>query len=53
MLAGGATAWRDLPAPGREAEGVYQAMEYLPWANHVQQGDIDAPPDHGRGQARR
>jgi len=44
VLAGGATAWRDLPAPGREAEGVYQAMEYLPWANHVQQGDIDAPP---------
>jgi glutamate synthase (NADPH/NADH) small chain len=31
------------PAPGREVEGVYQAMEYLPWANHVQQGDIDAP----------
>ena len=45
VLAGGATAWRDLPAPGREAKGVYQAMEYLPWANHVQQGDIDAPPD--------
>src|SRR6187397_2991534 len=44
VLAGGATAWRDLPAAGREAEGVYQAMEYLPWANHVQQGDIDAPP---------
>ncbi|MHA6621397.1 glutamate synthase subunit beta [Pseudonocardia sp. DLS-67] len=43
VLAGGATAWRDLPAKGREAEGVYQAMEYLPWANHVQQGDIDAP----------
>ena len=44
VLAGGATEWRDLPAPGREAKGVYQAMEYLPWANHVQQGDIDAPP---------
>ena len=44
VLAGGATAWRDLPAAGRETEGVYQAMEYLPWANHVQQGDIDAPP---------
>ena len=44
VLAGGATAWRDLPAPGREAKGVYQAREYLPWANHVQQGDIDAPP---------
>jgi glutamate synthase (NADPH) small chain len=43
VLAGGATAWRDLPAKGRDVEGVYQAMEYLPWANHVQQGDIDAP----------
>ncbi|MCX2933441.1 glutamate synthase subunit beta [Mycobacterium sp. CVI_P3] len=39
VLSGGATAWRDLPIPGREFEGVYQAMEYLPWANKVQQGD--------------
>ncbi|GAA1847015.1 glutamate synthase subunit beta [Pseudonocardia ailaonensis] len=44
VLAGGATAWRDLPAKGRELEGIYQAMEFLPWANHVQQGDIDEPP---------
>jgi glutamate synthase (NADPH) small chain len=43
VLAGGATAWRDMPVPGREVDGVHQAMEYLPWANHVQQGDIDAP----------
>jgi glutamate synthase (NADPH) small chain len=50
VLAGGATAWRDLPVPGREAEGVYQAMEYLPWANHVQQGDIDAPPITAEGK---
>jgi len=50
VLAGGATAWRDLPAPGREAKGVYQAMEYLPWANHVQQGDIDAPPISAKGK---
>ena len=39
VLAGGATDWRDLPIPGRELDGVYQAMEYLPWANKVQQGD--------------
>jgi len=39
VLAGGATDWRDLPIPGRQFEGVYQAMEYLPWANKVQQGD--------------
>ncbi len=50
VLAGGATAWRDLPAPGREVEGVYQAMEYLPWANHVQQGDIDHPPITAEGK---
>jgi glutamate synthase (NADPH/NADH) small chain len=39
VLAGGATAWRDLPIPGRELKGVYQAMEFLPWANRVQEGD--------------
>lgn len=50
VLAGGATAWRDLPAAGRETEGVYQAMEFLPWANHVQQGDIDAPPITAAGK---
>ncbi|MEJ8279047.1 glutamate synthase subunit beta [Pseudonocardia spirodelae] len=50
VLAGGATAWRDLPADGREAEGVYQAMEFLPWANHVQQGDLDAPPVSAEGK---
>jgi glutamate synthase (NADPH/NADH) small chain len=44
VLAGGATAWRDLPIPGREFAGIYQAMEFLPLANRVQQGDIDAAP---------
>ncbi|MBS1692709.1 MAG: glutamate synthase subunit beta [Actinobacteria bacterium] len=39
VLAGGATAWRDLPVPGRELDGIHQAMEYLPWANRVQHGD--------------
>ena len=39
VLAGGATAWRDLPIPGRELDGIHQAMEYLPWANRVQNGD--------------
>ena len=50
VLAGGATAGRDLPATGRELEGVYQAMEFLPWANHVQQGDIDAPEITAEGK---
>ena len=39
VLSGGATAARDLPIPGRQFEGIYQAMEYLPWANKAQQGD--------------
>jgi len=33
VLAGGATQWRDLPIPGRELGGIYQAMEFLPPAN--------------------
>ncbi|MEO6792907.1 MAG: glutamate synthase subunit beta, partial [Mycobacterium sp.] len=44
VLAGGATAWRDLPIPGRELDGIHQAMEYLPWANRVQAGDLSEPP---------
>ncbi len=49
VLAGGATAGRDLPIPGRELDGIHQAMEYLPWANRVQLGDPvadehDQPP---------
>ncbi|HET8930453.1 MAG TPA: glutamate synthase subunit beta [Acidimicrobiales bacterium] len=43
VLAGGATQWRDLPIPGRQLRGVHQAMEYLPPANRVQQGDIAEP----------
>ena len=39
VLAGGATAWRDLPIPGRELDGIHQAMEFLPWGNRVQEGD--------------
>ncbi len=43
VLACGATAWRDLPVPGRELSGIHQAMEYLPLANKVQEGDLSAP----------
>ena len=50
VLAGGATQWRDLPIPGREAVGVYQAMEYLPGANRVQEGDLDAAPISAEGK---
>jgi glutamate synthase (NADPH/NADH) small chain len=50
VLCGGATAWRDLPIPGRELTGVYQAMEYLPGANRVQEGDLAAPPVTAEGK---
>ncbi len=40
VLACGATSWRDLNVPGRELKGVHQAMEYLPIANKVQEGDF-------------
>ena len=50
VLACGATAWRDLPVPGRELIGIYQAMEYLPWANKVQQGDLEVSPINVSGR---
>ncbi len=50
VLAGGATAWRDLSVPGRELEGVYQAMEYLPPANRVQEGDLEVSPINAAGK---
>jgi glutamate synthase (NADPH/NADH) small chain len=40
VVAIGATNWRDLPIPGREAVGVYQAMEYLPWGNKQASDEI-------------
>lgn len=45
VLAGGATVGRELPIPGRDLDGVHQAMEFLPWANRVQQGDPVLGPD--------
>jgi glutamate synthase (NADPH/NADH) small chain len=50
VLAGGATAWRDLPIPGRELGGIYQAMEFLPPANRVQQGDLAESPISAKGK---
>ncbi|WP_018681153.1 glutamate synthase subunit beta [Actinokineospora enzanensis] len=50
VLAGGATAWRDLPVPGRELAGVHQAMEYLPPANKVAAGELDRSPIHAEGK---
>jgi glutamate synthase (NADPH/NADH) small chain len=39
LLAGGATAPRDLPVPGRELKGVYFAMDYLTLQNRRCEGD--------------
>jgi glutamate synthase (NADPH) small chain len=50
VLAGGATAWRDLPIPGRELRGIYQAMEFLPPANRVQEGDLTEHPFSATGK---
>ncbi|MGH3322168.1 MAG: glutamate synthase subunit beta [Streptosporangiaceae bacterium] len=50
VLAGGATMSRDLPVPGRELDGVHQAMEYLPLANRVQEGDLASPPIDAAGK---
>jgi glutamate synthase (NADPH/NADH) small chain len=39
VLAIGSTVPRDLPVPGRELDGVMQAMEFLPAANRVALGE--------------
>ncbi len=39
VLAGGATAARDLKVPGRELKGIHFAMEYLPLQNRRNEGD--------------
>ncbi|HEY9523113.1 MAG TPA: glutamate synthase subunit beta, partial [Thermopolyspora sp.] len=50
VLAGGATAWRDLRVPGRELRGIHQAMEYLPPSNRVQEGDLRTSPFSAEGK---
>ncbi|MCU1387186.1 MAG: gltD, partial [Ilumatobacteraceae bacterium] len=50
VLACGATAWRDLPIPGRELRGIHQAMEFLPLANRVQEGDATSTPIDANGK---
>ncbi|MET0349404.1 MAG: glutamate synthase subunit beta [Rhizobacter sp.] len=39
LLAGGAEQPRDLPIPGRDLDGVYFAMEFLPQQNKINAGD--------------
>jgi glutamate synthase (NADPH/NADH) small chain len=44
VVAVGATAWRELPVPGRDLAGICQAMQYLPLANRACAGDFGGPP---------
>ncbi|WP_326723844.1 MULTISPECIES: glutamate synthase subunit beta [unclassified Streptomyces] len=50
ILAVGATAWRELPVPGRELQGIHQAMEYLPLADRVCEGDLETSPLSAAGK---
>jgi len=50
VLAGGATQARDLPIPGRELDGIHQAVEFLPLANRVQEGDTFGSSISARGR---
>ena len=43
VLAVGATQARELPIPGRHFQGIYQAMEYLPWGNRQALGEVADP----------
>ncbi|MGI8626310.1 MAG: glutamate synthase subunit beta [Geodermatophilaceae bacterium] len=50
VLAGGATVARDLPIPGREYDGIHPAMDYLPLANRVVNGDLSRSPIDADGR---
>ncbi|MDX2931030.1 glutamate synthase subunit beta [Streptomyces ipomoeae] len=50
VVATGAMAWRELDVPGRELAGVHQAMEYLPLADRVCEGDLEVSPLSAAGK---
>jgi glutamate synthase (NADPH/NADH) small chain len=50
VLATGALHPRDLDVPGRELDGVHQAMDYLPLANRVAVGDLTTAPISAAGK---
>ena len=50
ILAIGATKWRDLPVPGHDLSGIYQAMEYLVPANLVAEGELEEHPFPATGK---
>ncbi|CAN5263005.1 glutamate synthase subunit beta [soil metagenome] len=50
VLACGATVARDLVIPGREYDGIHLAMDYLPLANRVVNGDLSESPISALGR---
>ncbi|MYW66434.1 glutamate synthase small subunit [Streptomyces sp. SID8379] len=50
IVATGSTAWRELDVAGRELGGIHQAMEYLPLANRVCEGDLTVSPLSAAGK---
>ncbi|MFJ2867551.1 glutamate synthase subunit beta [Kitasatospora sp. NPDC087314] len=50
VVAVGAAACRELPVPGRGLSGVHQAIDYLTWANRVDEGDLAAPSVSAEGR---
>ncbi|NEM07876.1 glutamate synthase small subunit [Geodermatophilus normandii] len=50
VVAAGSTIGRDLPAPGRELDGIHLAMEFLPFGNRQALGELDDPPITARGK---
>ncbi|HET8590971.1 MAG TPA: glutamate synthase subunit beta [Nakamurella sp.] len=50
VLAIGATVPRDLDLPGRHAQGIHLAMDYLVQANLAVEGTIDAPAISAEGR---
>jgi NAD(P)H-dependent glutamate synthase small subunit len=46
VISTGAEAPRDLPAPGRDLDGVHYAMEFLPQSNRANWGDEDIAALH-------
>ena len=48
VLAVGSTQARDLNIPGRQLQGIHQAMEYLPWGNKYALNEITESPINAR-----
>ena len=50
VLACGSTVPRELEIPGRELDGIHQAMDFLPGSNRVQEGDFVSAPISAAGK---